>query len=87
MCRLVFFKPSSFTFRGITVTVDEPCAIILEKINSEPVLHIADPGHKEGVIHVEVKNAHKYTKSVVCDFRQCNLPVSEAWNMAVNVYL
>lgn len=68
MWQMVFFKPGSFSYEGITVTVDVPCAIILNKMNSRPIMHIADPGHLEKKINVEISGLSGKTSRIACDF-------------------
>ncbi|MDR1090073.1 MAG: polysaccharide lyase 8 family protein [Prevotella sp.] len=68
MWQMVFFKPGSFSYGGTTVTVDAPCAIILNKMRSRPVMHIADPGHRQGKINVEVSGLSGKTNRIAYDF-------------------
>ena len=68
MWQIVFLEPGSFSYQGKTVTVDKPCAIILNKMISRPVMHIADPGHKQSVINIEISGLSGNTNKITCDF-------------------
>lgn len=68
MWQMVFFEPGSFSYQGKTVTVDKPCAIILNKITTHSIMHIADPGHKQSVINIEISGLSGSAKKIVCDF-------------------
>ncbi len=52
--QMVFYRPGQFTRQGLTVRVDRPCALMLKEGNSQPMLHVADPGQTLQPIHIEV---------------------------------
>ncbi|MFT4223092.1 polysaccharide lyase 8 family protein [Dysgonomonas sp.] len=68
MWQMVFFKPGSFSYEGTTITVDAPCAIILNKMSSGPIMHVADPGHKQSIINIEISGLSGKTNKIACDF-------------------
>lgn len=86
MWQMVFFKPGSFSYQGTSVTVDAPCAIILNKKGSRPVMHIADPERKQAKINVTISETSGKTTKIVCDFNETGVYAgkSKSYNILFN---
>lgn len=67
MWQMIFFEPGEFSHQGTTIKVDAPCAVLLKNIKTNPVVHIADPAQKQGIINLEMNISGK-SKRIVCDF-------------------
>jgi chondroitin AC lyase len=84
MWQMVFFKSGSFSYQGISITVDASCAIILNKMNSCPVMHIADPGQKQAKINVTISGISGKTNEIVCDFSNTGVYAGKSKSYTVN---
>lgn len=71
MLQAVFYKAGNLTADGLSLTVDQPCAVYIKNLNSKnPVFYIADPAQENASINVSLKlPGLSKTKNI-----NCNLP-------------
>lgn len=70
---VTFFEASTFTHKELSVTVDNPCILMIKDITSKSAnLHIADPGQTQSPIQVELKIGKK-KQTLTADFTQTGI--------------
>jgi len=51
----VFYEAGTLTDEGFSITVDQPCIVLVKNINSpKPVIHLADPTQLSKEVNIRI---------------------------------
>ncbi len=80
--QIVFYKSGTFKENGITVTVDEPCILMVKNVSGKkPILYIADPAQANKNINISLQlPSINGTKQLVC-----NMPLAPYLGKSIKV--